>query len=133
MSDTLQAFEAAAWAAADGSATPEQLALLEAEPRRWLDAVEDLLEDVEDRLESVRQLPGPERTQVVERLAEKYGETLQSMGLHQSNAVMEIYASEATGTWTILVTRPDGQACLVAAGRMWEAHSTPARAPGKDV
>ncbi|HRW37090.1 MAG TPA: DEAD/DEAH box helicase [Aquihabitans sp.] len=65
MSDTLQAFEAAAWAAADGSATPEQLALLEAEPRRWLDAVEDLLEDVEDRLESVRQLPGPERTQVV--------------------------------------------------------------------
>jgi hypothetical protein len=74
-----------------------------------------------------------ERTQVVARLAEKYGETLQSMGLHQSNAVMEIYASEETGTWTILVTRPDGQACLVAAGRMWEAHTTPARAPGKDV
>jgi hypothetical protein len=55
------------------------------------------------------------------------------MGLHQSDAVMEIYASEETGTWTILVTRPDGQACLIAAGRMWEAHMTPARAPGKDI
>ncbi len=74
-----------------------------------------------------------ERTKVVERLSEKYGETLQSMGLQQSDSVMEIYASEETGTWTILITRPDGQACLVAAGRMWEAHSTPARAPGKDV
>ncbi len=74
-----------------------------------------------------------DRTQVVARLAEKYGETLQSMGLQQSDAIMEIYASEETGTWTILVTRPDGQACLVAAGRMWEAHSTPARARGKDV
>jgi hypothetical protein len=74
-----------------------------------------------------------ERAQVVTRLAEKYGETLQSMGLHQSDAVMEIYASEETGTWTILVTRPDGQACLIAAGRMWEAHMTPARAPGKDI
>ncbi|MEZ5204248.1 MAG: DEAD/DEAH box helicase [Acidimicrobiales bacterium] len=65
MSDTLQAIEAAAWAAADGTATPEQLTLLEADPTRWLDAVEDLLEDVEDRLEQVRVLSGPERQQVV--------------------------------------------------------------------
>ena len=65
MSDTLQALEVAAWAAADGSATPEQLHLLEADPVRWRDVVEDLLEDVEDRLDSVRQLTGPERTQVV--------------------------------------------------------------------
>jgi hypothetical protein len=65
MSDTLQALEAAAWAAADGSATPEQLAMLEADPARWRDAVEDLLEDVEDRLDAVRQLDGPERLQVI--------------------------------------------------------------------
>jgi superfamily II DNA or RNA helicase len=65
MSDTMQALEAAAWAAADGSATPEQLALLEADPGRWRAVVEDLLEEVEDRLDAVRQLSGPERLQVI--------------------------------------------------------------------
>jgi hypothetical protein len=74
-----------------------------------------------------------ERTLVVERLAERYGETLQSMGLHQNNAVLEVYASEETGTWTILVTSPDGNACLLAAGKMWEGHAAPLGKPGKDV
>ena len=44
----------AAWAAADGSATEQQLALLEEDPRAWRWALEDLLEDHEDRLEVVR-------------------------------------------------------------------------------
>jgi len=74
-----------------------------------------------------------ERTAVVSRLAEKYGETLQSMGLHRNNGVVEVYASDETGTWTILVTRPDGTACLLAAGQMWEADATPLTPPGKDV
>lgn len=74
-----------------------------------------------------------ERTLVVERLSERYGETLKSMGLHQSDGVVEVYASEETGTWTILVTRPDGQACLLAAGQMWEADAHPLTAPGKDA
>ena len=64
MSDA-RALEAAAWAAASGTATSEQLATLEADPRRWRDALEDLLEDPEDRLEAVRRLTGPERLQVV--------------------------------------------------------------------
>ncbi len=64
-----------------------------------------------------------ERTTVVKRLAEKYGETLQSLGLHQNNAVVEVYASDETGSWTILMTRPDGVACLMASGQMWEAQA----------
>ena len=67
--------------------------------------------------------PCAERDAVVQRLKDKYGETLQSRGLHQSNALMELYASESTGTWTILVTRPNGMACLIAAGEMWERQS----------
>lgn len=74
-----------------------------------------------------------ERGQVIERLAEKYGETLQSMGLHQNNGVVEVYASEDTGTWTILVTRPDGMACLLAAGQLWEGDAEPLDKPGKDA
>ncbi len=34
---------------------------------------------------------------------------------------MEIYASDETGSWTIIVTLPDGMACLVAAGQSYEA------------
>ena len=45
---------------------------------------------------------------MVQRLAERYGETLRSMGLHQNDGLVEIYSSETTGTWTILMTRPDG-------------------------
>lgn len=74
-----------------------------------------------------------DRTQVVSRLEERYGETLQSMGLNQNNTVVEVYASEETGTWTILVTRPDGVACLIAAGQMWDGTPAPARARGKDA
>jgi hypothetical protein len=74
-----------------------------------------------------------DRAQVIERLAEKYGETLQSMGLRGDNGVMEIYASDETGTWTILVTRPDGIACLLAAGEMWEGNAQPLTKPGEPL
>jgi hypothetical protein len=33
--------------------------------------------------------------------------------------VIEIFTS-ASGSWTIVVTRPDGQTCLVASGQAWE-------------
>ncbi len=59
------ALEAAVWSAAEGSATPEQLALLEADRERWLDVLERLLDEAEDRLDAALGLSGPERTQVV--------------------------------------------------------------------
>jgi hypothetical protein len=62
---------------------------------------------------------GP-RQAVVDRLAEGYGETRQSMGLGTNNAVVEVFASEATGTWTITVTTPNGLTCLVASGQSFE-------------
>ena len=57
---------------------------------------------------------------IVERLAAKYGETRQSAGLNQNNGMVEIFASQETGTWTILVTMPTGVSCLMAAGRAWQ-------------
>ncbi len=83
--------------------------------------------------EAQTQLPCADRTAVVLRLEERYGETLQSMGLHQNNSLVEVYASSETGTWTILVTRPDGVACLIAAGQMWDGTPEPVRARGKDA
>ena len=57
--------EAAAWAAVDGIATTEQLALLESDAPGWRRTLERLLDDTEDNLDSVRGLDGPERDQVI--------------------------------------------------------------------
>lgn len=62
-----------------------------------------------------------DRERVVARLADGYGETRQSIGLGANNAVVEVFASAETGTWTITVTAPGGMTCLVASGQAFEA------------
>lgn len=54
---------------------------------------------------------------IVARLAEQYGESRQAMGLSGSSSVLEVFASDETGSWTITVTQPGGPTCLVAAGQ----------------
>ncbi|WP_410001076.1 hypothetical protein [Tateyamaria omphalii] len=75
---------------------------------------------------------GP-RDIVVSRLAEGYGETRQSMGLGANNSVIEVFASEESGTWTITVTTPNGMTCLVASGQAFEALAEALPAKGKDA
>lgn len=60
------------------------------------------------------------REAVVERLATTYGESRQSVGLGEQGVMIETFASANTGTWTITVTTPNGQTCLVASGQSWE-------------
>ncbi|WP_420005176.1 hypothetical protein [Arenibacterium sp. LLYu02] len=60
------------------------------------------------------------RDLVVKRLAEKYGESRQSIGMGQQGMVMETFASNETGSWTITVTTPNGMTCLVASGQSYE-------------
>ena len=58
---------------------------------------------------------------VIARLAERYGEAQQVVGLASDNTVVEVFASLETGTWTIIVTTAQGLTCLVAAGQSYEA------------
>ena len=60
------------------------------------------------------------RDAVIERLANSYGETRQSIGLGSQGAVVETFASDDTGSWTITVTMPNGMTCLVASGQSFE-------------
>ncbi len=62
-----------------------------------------------------------DRERIVLRLSEAYGERRQSIGLGANNAVVEVFASDETGTWTILMTLPNGMSCLVATGSAFEA------------
>ncbi|MGI3169166.1 hypothetical protein ACRARG_08450 [Pseudooceanicola sp. C21-150M6] len=57
---------------------------------------------------------------IVGRLAEKYGESRQSIALSHGNQMVEVFASAATGSWTITVTRPGGMTCLMASGKAYE-------------
>ena len=59
------------------------------------------------------------RDSVVEKLGEKYGEVRRGGGLAGPMAIFEVWASEATGTWSILKTTPNGWTCLMAVGDGW--------------
>ncbi len=59
------------------------------------------------------------RADMVRVLDENYGEVRRGGGLAGPTAIYEIWASDATGTWTILKTYPNGVACVVAVGEGW--------------
>ncbi|OWU85395.1 hypothetical protein ATO6_00055 [Oceanicola sp. 22II-s10i] len=65
--------------------------------------------------------PCAPRHNVVEGLAEKYGENRRAIGVSANNMVVEVFASDASGTWTITVTNASGLTCLVASGEAFEA------------
>ena len=57
--------------------------------------------------------------QLVGMLSKKYSESPVAMGTVSEERYMQLFISRS-GSWTILVTRTDGQACIVAAGQNWE-------------
>lgn len=57
---------------------------------------------------------------IVAHLASEFGETRQSIGLAADNSVVEVFASEETGSWTITMTTAGGPTCLIAAGRVFQ-------------
>lgn len=59
------------------------------------------------------------RDDVVSTLVDQYDETHRASGLESETGLMEIWASDIDGSWTILLTRPDGQTCIMATGSYW--------------
>lgn len=52
---------------------------------------------------------------VIERLKEKFSETVAWWGVSSTGALIELTTAE-NGSWSIIETRPDGWACLVSMG-----------------
>ncbi len=61
-----------------------------------------------------------ERRTVVAFLADAYGEAPVGRGVANNGGPIEVFAAADGATWTILITMPDGAACMVAAGHSWE-------------
>ncbi len=60
-----------------------------------------------------------------DKLREKFRETLVGIGVgHDQKTVWELYASK-DGSWTMLVVRNDGMACLAGAGQRWTVAGEP--------
>ena len=60
------------------------------------------------------------RADLVAKLQGVFGETRQAFGIAGRGAVVvELYASPG-GSWTIIMTTPEGRACGVASGQDWQ-------------
>jgi len=64
--------------------------------------------------------PCLERGAAVKHLGSAYRESPVAMGLTNTGAVLEVLSTKKGDNWTIIVTMPDGTACLIAAGKDWE-------------
>jgi superfamily II DNA or RNA helicase len=118
MSDATRALESAAWAAAEGTATTEQLAQLEADPAGWRRTLERLLDDVEDHLDAVRQLQGPERDQVVADFEEELAklEAAYDLLTRAPDPVAAIAAADPAGEVRLQASWARGDVVVWAAG-----------------
>ena len=62
-----------------------------------------------------------ERERVLELLAKKYKESPVAAGVTNTGGLVEVLTDGKGGTWTIIVTTPQGMSCLVAAGEGWRS------------
>ena len=59
------------------------------------------------------------RANVLKVLARRFGEALVATGLTSKGSMIEVLRASDGGTWTIIVTFPNGVSCLVASGKGW--------------
>ena len=62
-----------------------------------------------------------QRARVIGHLAQKYQETPVAIGITTSGGMVEVLTTGDGGTWTIILSNPNGTSCLVAAGEGWRA------------
>jgi hypothetical protein len=60
-----------------------------------------------------------DRGHIAEKLDNGYSEKPVAMGLSTDGAVVEVFASN-DGSFTIIVTRPNGLSCILVTGESWE-------------
>jgi len=61
-----------------------------------------------------------QRTTVLDYLSTKYSEKPIAMGIAANGGLIEVLTSKEGSTFTIIVTMPEGETCMVAAGEGWE-------------
>ena len=60
-----------------------------------------------------------QRAKVIGHLAQKYKEAPVAIGVTNTGGMVEVLATRDGGTWTIILSSPNGTSCLLAAGEGW--------------
>jgi len=63
------------------------------------------------------------RDAMLEFLSTRFAEAPVAMGVAKNGSLVEVLTSGARSTFTIILTRPDGTTCMIAAGQGWESLS----------
>lgn len=71
-----------------------------------------------------------DRSKMIGYLGWDYQESRSGLGLAASGAVVELYTAE-TGTWTMLITKPGGNTCMIGSGESWEIQHAPKKVAGE--
>ncbi len=74
---------------------------------------------------AAQQVPCKERNDVLGHLAQKYQELPVAVGVTNRGGLVEVLSTGDGKTWTIIISSPDGEACMVAAGEGWRALPQP--------
>lgn len=67
-----------------------------------------------------QRLSCPDREELLNHLSANYEEAPVAMGLTINGDLLEVVVAK-TGSWSIIVTRPSGISCALAAGMNWES------------
>ena len=59
------------------------------------------------------------RVDVIKHLSAQYTEYPVSMGLASNGGIVEVLSSGKGDSWTIIITMPNGQTCVVGSGENW--------------
>jgi len=70
---------------------------------------------------AAQQVPCYQRDDVLGHLAQKYRELPVAVGVTNRGSLVEVLSTGDGKTWTIIISSPDGEACMVAAGEGWHA------------
>jgi hypothetical protein len=54
---------------------------------------------------------------VLQELEQQFGETPVEIEVQADGSLRQMLASASTGTWTALIVRPDGLACIAGSGQ----------------
>ena len=57
---------------------------------------------------------------MVDLLDGRYSEQRVSVGLETGGRLIEVFATADGGTWTMVMTTPNGVTCVIAAGLEWQ-------------
>tara|TARA_R110000803_G_scaffold97883_1_gene165975 strand:+ start:230 stop:493 length:264 start_codon:yes stop_codon:yes gene_type:complete len=65
------------------------------------------------------------RADITMQLSEKYAEVPVALGVANNGGVMEVLSAPKGTTWTIILTMPNGQSCMIMAGDSFNRRAMP--------